>query len=320
MRFYLNDASLQGQFEEAAAFEGVLRTLVSARARIPTIERNLWLMRSTISAPASPLLTVREVLQRCRDRDLQRAMLFWLDRRGPFIEDDRLRDDDDYFEHEGCAVTETGLGEAARRIKAGQACGAFSFEGGVVDHARDPLIVDQGLAEDRLGRHLVPNSWSIDHLVGRLLALAPPVESWAALVEAARLKFTNLDIWELHLNTTLAREPFQASISNSALALMTILDNYVGARRSDGVETPRAREIINDYFTGERAMFTGESLTNERVFRRELTFRLPGAPEVFAPWHGKISHRFFRLHFEWPLRDGREQLQIVYLGPKVTKS
>jgi hypothetical protein len=39
-----------------------------------------------------------------------------------------------------------------------------------------------------------------------------------------------------------------------------------------------------------------------------------------AHWHGKISHRFFRLHFEWPLEKDRKKLEIFYLGPKVTKS
>jgi hypothetical protein len=36
--------------------------------------------------------------------------------------------------------------------------------------------------------------------------------------------------------------------------------------------------------------------------------------------HGKISHRYFRLHFEWPVPSGAEQIKVLYIGPKLTKS
>jgi hypothetical protein len=74
-------------------------------------------------------------------------------------------------------------------------------------------------------------------------------------------------------------------------------------RGHSGAEGPIARAIVENHFVGERALFTGESPTNQRAFRQELTFLDPLSPDesIFAHWHGKISHRFFRIHFEWPL-------------------
>jgi len=319
VRVYLNDASLQGQFSEASAFEDRLRDLLRARLRVPALERDLWVSRSIGNARVSSVSSFRETLQRCRDRDLQRAVLLWLDRRGPFVEDDRLGEADDYFEFRGRSVTDTGLGEAARRIKAGEVCGTFSFTDGIVDYAHDPLAVDHGLEEDRLGRYDVPNSWTIDDLVERLVAAGPAVKNWPTLVEMARLRFARLEIADLHLNPVLAREPFEASIAKSALALMSILDDYAGSRTKEGVDTGRIREMIETYFSGDRAPFSGESSTNERSFRHEMTFSAPDGLEVFAPWHGKIGHRVFRMHFEWPLAGSRDRLSVVYLGPKITK-
>ena len=44
---------------------------------------------------------------------------------------------------------------------------------------------------------------------------------------------------------------------------------------------------------------------NER-FQNEMTFVDPddATRTVFAHWHGKIRHRHFRMHFEWPVSKG----------------
>ncbi len=98
-----------------------------------------------------------------------------------------------------------------------------------------------------------------------------------------------------------------------------MLNDYVAGRTEDGVEGPAAREIVETYFIGDRALFTGESATNQRVFAKDMTFRQASGGDYFAHWHGKIGHRFFRMHFEWPLEKHRKKLEIFYLGPKITK-
>lgn len=320
MQWYLNDASLQAQFDEHARFEEVLRELLAARARVPAVRQNLRSTRSLQEAIAAPGMSVRQFLHRCKDKDLRSATLNWLDRAGPFVDDDRINERDDYFEYAGVEVTSTGLGEAARRTKAGEECAAYSFEGGSINFAVDPLEVDHGLVEERYGRYAVRNIWSVDALVNHGLSSGPSVNSWKALVERARARFRHLEIIDLHENAMLIREPFEASVRDRAFALMGMLNEYMADRGDNGAEGPASKAIIDAHFKGERALFTGESTTNEQKFRRELTFIASDARQVFAPWHGKISHRYFRMHFEWPLPPERRQLTILYLGPKITKS
>lgn len=320
MRWYLNDASLQGQFADRSEFERVLRGLINARIRIPAIRQSLRLTRSLPEATVAPDTNVRRALLELRDKDLRASTFSWLDKTGPFVDDDRLDEVDDYFEYRDVEVTATGLGEAARRTKAGLKCTTYSFVGGEIDFAINPLGVDHGLREERYGRYSVANLWEIDTLVNQALAAGPPIRSWPALVEAARRRFPNLEIGELQANSALAREPFEASLRDRSLELMKVLNDYVGNRNEDGVEGPLARELVETYFTGERALFTGESTTNQNLFANEMTFNRVSGGRYFAHWHGKISHRVFRLHIEWPLEKGRKKLEIFYLGPKITKS
>jgi hypothetical protein len=40
----------------------------------------------------------------------------------------------------------------------------------------------------------------------------------------------------------------------------------------------------------------------KKKFKKELTSITNDGKEVFCPFHGKIRHRFFRVHFSWPIR------------------
>lgn len=320
MRWYLNDASLQGQFADRGEFERLLRGLIAARARLPAIRQGLRSTRSLQEAMVAPNTNVRRALFELRDKDLRAATFSWLDKNGPFVDDDRLDEVDDYFEYCDIEVTATGLGEAARRMKAGSECTTFSFPGGKTDFAVNPLEVDHGLREERYGRYLLTNFWKTDALLDHGFHLEAPIQSWPALVEAARRRFTNLEIGALHTNSALAREPFEASLRDRSLELMKVLNDYVGDRNENGAEGSIAREIVENNFKGDRALFTGESTTNQRSFFKEMTFPRVSGGSYFAHWHGKISHRFFRMHVEWPLEIDRKKLEIFYLGPKITRS
>jgi hypothetical protein len=322
MRLYVNDASLQGQFSDALIFESLLHRLIQSRTRIATLQHNLRTTRQFTERTVSAGRTVRTVVQQSRNRDLRNAVLAWLDRNGPFVDDDRVPEPDDYFEYAGMLVTDSGLGEAARRVKNREEASTFSFEGGAIDFAVSPLLVDHGLAEDRLGRYSVNNVWTIEDLIELAIADGPPVTSWRLLVQTARVRFPHLLIPNsIYENTTLSREPFEASIGDRALELLGYLNDYMTDRDASGAEGPIAREIIEKHFVGERALFSGESPGNQRRFRRELTFVDPLSPQesIFAHWHGKISHRFFRIHFEWPLSVDSTIIKVFYLGPKLTK-
>jgi hypothetical protein len=323
VRWYLNDASLQGQFADSDQFLALLRRLLKVRQQSERLRGGLRTTRGLPLRPVSSSLDLRTVVQESRDRELVQLTLAWLNATGPFTEDDRTAEPDDYFEYLSLDVTDSGLGEATRRVKGGELAMTFSFPGGVHDFAHSPLLVSHGLPEDLLGTYSVPNAWESDALAASVVDASPPIRSWRALVETARERFPRLIIPDaVFLNRALSGEAFNAVIADAALRQMGYLDAYMAARDPDGSDGPRAREIVEQYFTGDRAPFSGESASNQRDFRDQMTFADPEVEGayVFAHWHGKISHRFFRMHFEWPVPGDRRKLKVLYIGPKITKS
>lgn len=326
MRWYFNDASLQGQFATSdqeprsspalSNFEEFLRSLLAIRSVI----HPLHVTRSLPNRLVSPGTTVRTALQQTRNLDLKRVVLTWLDRNGPFIEDDRFPEQDDLFLFFNLDVTDSGLGEAARRKNSGENAWTFSVPGGAISFAHSPLVVEHGLPGESLGEVSVGNVWSIEALK-TAAANEQVVTSWQSLVAVARQRYTRLLIPDaVFQHKMLAREPFSEVIARQSLTLLGHLDAYMGGRGSNGEDGPVSRDVIDRFFVGARAAFTGESPSNQEDFRKELTFPDPcGAGEIFAHWHGKISHRVFRLHFEFPVPKAAKKLRIFYLGPKITK-
>ncbi len=323
MRWYVNDTSLQGQFIDGHQFEIMIRTILSARARIESLRTGLFTTRMLRDRPVTQTSLLRETIQRSDDADFRRAVLGWLDRSGPFVEDDRTTEADDYFEYGDTDITNTGLGEAARRTKAREPVASFSFSGGRIPFELTPLSIDHGIDGDRQGSYSVENFWTVAQLTNSALESRVPAVTWKGLIESARERFPFLLIPNsVYENGLLAREPFEATIRDRTFALLGYLNLYMSDRAPNGAEGRAAKSVINNFFSGQRALFSGESLSNQAKFREELTFRDPAAADrtIFAHWHGKISYRMFRLHFEWPVPASSSYLKILYLGPKLTKS
>lgn len=322
MRWYINDISLQGQFNDVPQFLTLLNELLSCRNRYIGLRTAMHLTRSIADREVAAGQTLRQVLLATNRTELRRTMLLWLDRKGPFIEDDRQPEIDDYFECKGLDVTDSGLGEATRRVRADIAVLTFSFAGGATEFGETPLTVDHGLPEDRLGAYAVSNVWDLPSLGHSASNARPAPASWEQLVATAREDFPRLHIPDMFFsNPALAKEPFEAPICDRALALLKCLNDYMDGRTEGGAEGPASRAIIETFFTGDRALFSGESPTNQATFRAQMTFPDPedAAKSIFAHWHGKISHRYFRLHFEWPVPPEATRLKVLYLGPKLTK-
>jgi hypothetical protein len=324
MQWFVNDASLQGQFETPNAFSAIIAELLRARARAPQLKEALFTSRTLSEMPATIKLSVRNTILQVNDRDFLRQVLQWIDRSGPFIDDDRHPEPSDYFECLGVDVTNQGLGEAARRTKNNLEVATFSFVGGVVDFSGSPLCVEHGLPEERFGQYFVPNVSKVDKLIECALRAAPEADSWRSMIERARVQFPSLVLLDaIFLNPRLAGEPFEKSISDRVMELLRHLNEYAESRNNDGSESDRSRELVRAFFTeaqGAVPLFTGESVTNQRKFEQLLTFRDPENPDatLFAHWHGKIRHRVFRLHFEWPMPRQARKIKVVYVGPKLT--
>jgi hypothetical protein len=322
MRWCINDASLQGQFSDVSGFESVLFKLLESRTRFDVMRTSLHVAREFSDRRVTPQLSLRELLRQARFRDMRGAVLIWLDRAGPFLEDDPQAEPDNYFEYDQLDVTYSGLGEATRRVKAGFDASTFSFVGGETDFARSPLHVDHGLAEDRLGSYAVGNFWTIEDLLNSAVSQRPQALNWRQLIEVARERFPHLVLSDdIFSNPALSKEPFDTSIRDRTLVLLGHLEEYMVGRNPDGSEGERSRAVVDRFFVGERALFSGESPTNQRDFADAMTFPDPqdAAMKIVGHWHGKINRRFFRMHFEWPVPAHASRLKILYLGPKITK-
>lgn len=321
MRFFFNEASVQGQYENDAGFVAVFEPILQARTRSPAI-REMRTTPALAERPVSHDRSVRQVVQAWKGSPLASAMLTWVGNRGPFIEDDRLAEQDDLFWCLGVDVTDGGLGEAARRHKVEERVATISVAGGDPDFAQTPLLVVHGFEDEPFGTYPVTNFWDIDTAVASAIGEGEPAGSWRTMVETARMRFPNLELPDaLYEDRRLAREPFEAVIRDRFYALLAILDAYMRGRDKDGVEGAGAQEVLRTHFQGERALFSPESATNLRDHEGDMTFADPdGGADILAHWHGKISHRFFRLHFEWPVAAENKLLKVLYIGPKLTKS
>ena len=322
MRWYINDTSLQGQFPRASDFFQLLEGLLSCRSRFPNLQAALYLTKSIAEAKITADQTFRQAIASSNNPELRRSVLQWLDRRGPFIEDDRHPEGDDYFECYGYDVTDNGLGEATRRAKAGMPVISFSFSRGNIDFSTTPLTVYHGIPDDRIGSYDINNLFELEGLEASVLNSRATPTNWEQLVQFARAEYEHLIIPDtVFSNPALSKESFEIAISDRALVLLKHLNDYMGDRAVGGNEGPTARQIIDDHFTGSNANFSGESPTNQNDFRVEMTFLDPESPQraIFAHWHGKISRRYFRLHFEWPIASNETKIKILYLGPKITK-
>jgi hypothetical protein len=324
VRWYVNDASLQGQFSSILHFEPALRELMEVRRTEPAYS-SLFVARTLGFQRVVADQTLAHAVQTIGDRDLRLRVLQWVNRRGPFLDDDRLAEQDDLFECLGVDVTNQGLGEAARRIVNGFSAGSWSFVGGPVDFSRNPLEVSHGLTEAPIGIYNVPNVSTAQAFRALAIAALPEPTSWLDLVARVRVRFSRLLFADtFHNNSNLQAEPFNTAISDRAQELCRHLEDYMASRNADGSPTQRTNEIVRTLFTsaaGAEPLFTAESQSNQHAFKNELTFPDPSTPgrTIFAHWHGKIRHRFFRMHFEWPVSEAASQIKVLYLGPKLTK-
>ena len=319
MDWFINDMSLQGQFQTPSEFKIVLEELIKAIRSNEYLRPRLHTTRDLSQRLVCPNLTFVQAIRQLNDSLFSSLVLSWITRNGPFIDDSRLLEIDDYFEYMGNDVTNQGLGESARRIKSNIDSSSFSFLGGAINFKTTPLNVQHGLPQQILGMYDVPNLWDVPTLTNDALNQGIPITSWQTMIQYAQVKFTNLLVPNSVLQF-LAKEAYSEVIKNSVLDQMEILNTYLNNRDADGAENAIAQTIINNFFVGSKAKFTGESATNKINFKDDLTFPDPenATNQIFAHYHGKINHQVFRMHFEWPVPIG-SKLKIVYIGQKITK-
>ncbi|NJO82620.1 MAG: hypothetical protein HC828_07200 [Blastochloris sp.] len=311
----MNELSLHGQFPSLPAFVSALKEVQRCRNTAERYRHPFFCLRSLVERDALPGVNLRIAVMQTKDVNLTRTVMSWLDKHGPFWEDRRYHGSDEYLEHMGEIVTDCGMGEAAFRLASEQASAMVSFQEST--HCSTPLQVIWHRADDNSHDLHIPNFWMHTDLEAYLSDSESAPQSWIELIERARQRYQNLTFVASILDA-LRAEPFSSTIAERVLVLLGILDRLKSSFGEDSRFNAEGHQLLHDYFQGDRALFSDESETNRRVFARQMTFQTPTGEDIFCPYHGKISFRYYRVHHSWPVR-ADEPLYVAYIGPKITK-
>ena len=308
-----NDASLHGQFPAIEPFRDSLRALWSVRGQLVKKGLHLKVCRSIRLRPVTPSKNFNDLLGDM-PKDIRTRLLVWLDREGPFWDDDRRHSGNEYFECGEEVVTDTGAAEAA--ILQSEGTEAWLFSIAPSNHLKNPLQVCW--CESSEGDLLIeiPNGWTEAHVEICANSVERPFTSWDELLEWAKRECTHLD-----LSSDIAEalpSQFIPNVANRSKVLLRALNKMV-AHVKEGDEQA-LNQMRLDWMHGDRARFSDSSDSERREFCNQLTFRKPEtSTTVLCAWHGKIQTPQYCIHFEWPLPAGAEKLFVAYIGPKITK-
>lgn len=322
MELFANELSVAGQFRDAAVFREAFSRLMAMREVARSFDRDIRCHRKFQHIEPIAGITLRSAIQRM-GADRVRSVRLWLERNGPFWDEERRHDEDDWLECRGELVTGTAVGEAAYRVWESEECGLISARPGNWDYS--PVAVTFGPNGTGDEDSLEIQNWrEPETLRTHLDSLEPPANSWAAVEHAARRRYSALSFADPCF-IPLRGVPFNRTSAQRVLHLLSVLDRFAVAFDSDGGRSAEGHRLYQQYFTGRtgrterRASFSDSSDSEKREFRARLTFPHPDAPgsTLFCPWHGKEQHLLLRLHFSWPIRAG-EPVYVVYVGRKLT--
>ena len=319
MDLLANDLSIHEQFHDITSFRGALARLMAMRVTAQRFGREVYCHRALLTANPMPGVPMQRAIGRLTVESERRAAMVWLTRAGPFWDDLRQHDAEEWLECGGEIVTDSAVGEAAFRTVHGANCGLVSVTPS--DWNLSPIDVTWRREGEGLDGQstILENWWDAATLEDRLQNAVPPIQSWNDLREVSTNQFENLTIAG-NCFRPLYGTPFAKSPADRILVLLGILDRLAQAFDTDGGRTPEGHKIYQDYFTGKNALFSDSSTTEKNNFRKELTFRHPNDPktDLFCTWHGKVRHMTLRLHYWWSGKAG-DPVFVVYAGPKITR-
>ena len=318
MMFLLNELSLHNQYKTESEFIKSLRIVLETRELLRTYHRTLYCGRKTLgNRVVMRSMPLRKIVGNLSDKNIQRTVFQWIDKDGPFWDDERLHSSEEYYS-EGRnenIVTDTVLAEAAFRVLEKMETSIFSFSPS--DYLFSPVIINRHCDSTAVINLQISNYWQIQFLGDLLAKLETPVQSWIQLIEYANSHFTNLTFLP-SFEVRLRGQPFSTTIAEQAIRLLSIINELKNCFDDLGHRSRKGEELIESFFTGDRARFSDELSTNINRFSKELTFRKIDGTPILCSFHGKISHRYYRLHISWPVTKN-DPLYVAYLGPKITK-
>ena len=126
MELLANELSIHGQFHDISSFRHAFGRLMAMRNVARRFGRDVQCHRALVAVEVLLGVRMQQALGRLAESE-RRAAMGWLARGGPFWDDVRRHDVDDWLDCQGEIVTDTAVGEAAYRMLHGVECGLISF-------------------------------------------------------------------------------------------------------------------------------------------------------------------------------------------------
>ena len=279
-------------------------------------DRELFCHRNIRYAQVTPDAMMPQAVQ-ALSINKRRALMQWLTRYGPFWDEDRQHTGDDYLECKGDIVTDSAVGEAAYCLFRGIERALVSINPS--SWLTSPLSVEW--YENGHTRSVdVRNYWDVGTLKAALEETPVILDSWRDLAQVARRRCPSLT-FSPDSFSPLDGHPFGQGVAERLLSRLNILHDLTNCFDEHGRRTSEGHWIVQNHFTGSKALFSDSSDTEKARFEKDLTFPHPthAGEYLFAPWHGKVKKPQLRIHFApWPIQ-ANEPLYVVYVGPKITK-
>lgn len=316
MELLVNDLSIQGQFPDISSFHAAITRLMSMRNQCQKFGLEIFCHRNMSHAQVTETLNMPQAIGKF-SRAEQSALMQWLTKYGPYWDDFREHDSDDYLECNKQIVTDCAIGEAAFRCFHSGNCQLVSL---VPSNWEDsPLSVwwrgsNRGDLDVQVTNHV-----DIKNIEAILRLKSPSIESWKQLEDTCCTRFTNLK-FSADAFGFLVGHPFVPGAAQRIIVRLDILDRYKSCFDTNGNRTPEGNQLYQDHFTGDKAWFSDSSDDEKRNFKTELTFKHPErtGEKLFCTMHGKVKTPQIRIHFSWPIT-ADSVLYVVYVGYKLTK-
>ena len=314
MELLFNDLSLHGQFHSARDFEESIGRVMEMRVLAGRFGRKLHCHRNLVNAQVTPELLMPRVVG-ALGADTRRALMGWLTKHGPFIEDIREHDVDDYLACGDEVVTDTAVGEAAYCRFSGVDRRLVSLAPSLWETSPLQVTWHNGGSKSVA----VENYWEREALQRSLESAPAPMKTWLDLEEIVRTRYAALTFSDDAFEP-IRRHSFVKSAAERIIQILGILYDLKHSFDAQGRLTNEGQELHDKHFVGDHALITDSSDTDKARYRKELTFRNPLNPneDIFCTWHGKVktTNVPIRVHYHWPIR-ADAPVYVVYVGSKI---
>lgn len=303
--YIFNDLSFGPWINTPELLSCNLKELYDFDNKTRTIGHPVFIHRDGLYSSRVCGLDFRTAVNKYLEVQIKKQVLRLLDKSSPVLPDASAIPNGCSFKHNNAEIPSTGLAECAYRLCFDESAYSYSLSGSTYTQTPLDVVLNDGVGEYRAQ---VENFFSLTTYEEALLNSLPPMRCWDDLLHRASC-LGNIYI-EDSVHDSLQKESFESSLGRAVFERLKIVDKLAGAA-SQGIY----EELQRKYCHGEKALFSDESETRINDLRDKLIFSVGNVPTLCS-FHGKVSHRFFRIHMNGlPLR-GRKS-HIVYIGYKI---